>query len=137
MKFLRRGSRRYLKFGKKRKKIQTWRKPKGRDNKMREKKKGYPAVVSIGYGNEKKLRGKIDGKIPIMINNTRDLEKIGKDQIAILGKIGKKKKIEIAKMASEKNIEVYNLNPKRFLKRNEKKQGQGPASVNKNKENKK
>jgi len=45
--FLRRLTNRYLKLGKKRKKKQKWRKPKGRHNKMREKERGYPAVVSI------------------------------------------------------------------------------------------
>jgi ribosomal protein L32E len=38
-KFLRRIWSRYSKLGKKRKKKQVWRKPRGRDNKMREKRK--------------------------------------------------------------------------------------------------
>lgn len=136
MKFLRRDLRRYLKFGSKRKKMRAWRKPKGRDNKMREKKRGYPAVVSIGYCNEKKLKGKIEGKMPILINNIKDLEKIEKNQIAILGKIGKKKKMDIAKRADEKKIEIYNLNIKRFIKRNEK-QDKNLALTDKSKEKKK
>jgi len=122
IKFLRRESMRYLKFGKKRKKIQAWRKPKGRDNKMREKKRGYPAVVSIGYSNRRELRGKINGKQPFAVNNAKDLEKIKENQIAVIGKIGKKKKMEIAKKAKEKKIEIYNLNVQRFIKRNEPKE---------------
>ncbi|MBD3247626.1 hypothetical protein GF378_03335, partial [Candidatus Pacearchaeota archaeon] len=61
-KFIRRMHRRHSKLGKKRKKKQVWRKPTGRDNKMREKRKGYPAVVSVGYRTEKEKRGKINGK---------------------------------------------------------------------------
>lgn len=118
MKFLRRNTTRYLRFGKRRKKQQAWRKPKGRDNKMREKKRGYPAVVSIGYSTDKKLRGKIEEKESVIINNIKDLEKLGKDKIGVIGKIGKKKKLEIAKIANEKKIRLYNLNVQRFLKRN-------------------
>ena len=53
-KFLRRTWSRYSKLGKQRKKKQIWKAPKGRDNKMREKRKGYPAVVSIGYKKPQK-----------------------------------------------------------------------------------
>lgn len=117
-KFLRRISNRYSKLGKKRKKKQVWRNPTGRHNKMREKRKGYPAVVSIGYGTNKKFMGMLDGKKPVMVNNLKDLEKVKKDEIAVVGKIGKKKKIEIAKKAEEMKVEIYNMNPKKFLKLN-------------------
>ncbi len=118
VKFLRRSWDRYAKLGKGRKKKQTWRKPTGRDNKMREKKKGYPAVVSIGYGTDKKVRGRLEGKNPIIINNLKDLEKIKENEIAMIGKVGKKKKIEIAKKAKEMKIKIYNMNPEKFLKLN-------------------
>jgi large subunit ribosomal protein L32e len=116
-KFLRRVWSRYSKLGKRRKKKQVWRKPKGRDNKMREKRKGYPVVVSIGYKRDTKLRKKIKEKQPIIIMNTKDLEKINNNQIAIIGKIGKKKKIEIAEKAKEKKIQVHNLDIDKFLKK--------------------
>jgi large subunit ribosomal protein L32e len=116
VKFLRRTWNRYVKLGKGRKKKQKWRNPTGRDNKMREKRKGYPVVVSIGYKKPKKLRETIENKNPILIMNIKDLEKIGKNEIAIVGKIGKKKKIELAKKAKEMKIEIHNLNVKKFLK---------------------
>ena len=47
-KFLRRTWDRYSKLGKGRKKLQKWRKPSGRDNKIREKKKGHSRLVDIG-----------------------------------------------------------------------------------------
>ena len=108
-KFLRRTWNRYSKLGRKRKKKQVWRKPKGRDNKMREKRKGYPAIVSIGY----KKGGK---KSAIIVKNLNDLEKIKKGQVIIMGKIGKRKKIEIVKKANSMKIEFCNLNVKKFLK---------------------
>jgi len=119
VRFVRRIWNRYSKLGKRRKKKQVWRRPTGRDNKMREKRKGYPAIVSVGYQTEKKEKGKIQGKMPIVVNQLKDLEKVEKNNIIVLGKIGKKKKIEISKKAKEKGMEIYNLNVKRFLKKNE------------------
>jgi len=115
-KFLRRIWSRYSKLGRNRKKKQVWRRPKGRDNKMREKRKGYPARVSVGYRNASKSKNLVQGKVPIVINNLRDLGKIKENQIAILGNIGKKKKIEVLKKAEEKKIEIYKTNVKKFLK---------------------
>lgn len=116
-KFLRRIWGRYSKLGKRRKKKQIWRKPTGRDNKMRERRKGYPAVVSIGYKQDKKVRGSIKNKTPILIQNVKDLESIKKNEIVIVGNVGKKKKIEIVKKAKEMKIEIHNLNIKTFLKK--------------------
>ena len=115
-KFLRRTWNRYGKLGKGKKKKQVWRSPKGRDNKMREKRKGYPGVVSIGYKKKKSEKKNIR-----TIRNLKDLEKIKKNEIIILGNVGKKKKIEIAKEAKKMKISVQNLNIKKFLKKSEKK----------------
>lgn len=131
VKFLRRTWNRYAKLGKGRKKKQVWRKPTGRHNKMREKRKGSPAVVSIGYKSNKKL----NSKKFVRIYNLNDLEKIKENEIAIVGNVGKKKKIEIAKRllqirsgspkdsqtkAKEMKIKVYNMNPEKFLRLNTK-----------------
>jgi len=105
-KFLRRDSARHSQFGKRRKKLLSWRKPTGRDNKMREKRGGYPAVVKIGYAQNKKNK-KIQTKI---IRNISDLEKINKEDRLILGRIGAKNKIEILKKANLKNVELKNVN---------------------------
>jgi len=110
-KFLRRTWNRYSKLGKGRKKKQAWRKPKGRDNKMREKRKGYPSVVSIGHGKPKKTT-------PVLIHNVKDLEKIREKDFIVLGNIGKKKKIEIVKKAKEKKIRISNISVEKFLKKN-------------------
>lgn len=119
-KFQRRTGSRFSKLGKGRKKLQKWRKPTGRDNKMREKRKGYPKVVQVGYKQDVKVRGEIEEKKPVMIMNVKSLDKIKENEIGIIGKVGNKKKIEIAKVVKEKKIEIHNLNTKKFLKQMEK-----------------
>jgi len=119
--FLRRDSK-LKKFGKGRGKKAKWRSPKGRDNKLREKRKGYGKVVSIGYSSDKKLRGKLNGKIPVTVSNVSDLKLVTKEKIGVISRIGKKKKIEIAKKAKELKVELTNLNPKSYLKAKEKKE---------------
>jgi len=119
--FLRRASSRHSKLGLRRKKKQKWRKPTGRHNKLRTQQKGKEASVSIGYGNSKEERGRINGRVPVIINNIKDMAKVRKEQIAVLGRMGMKKKIEIAKIAKEKGILMQNLKVNRILKKMEKK----------------
>lgn len=118
--FLRRGWERYSKTGLRRKKKQVWRRPHGRDNKMREKRGGYGPVVSIGYRTQKNSRGKIEDRNAIMVSNLNDLVKLKAGEIAILAKVGNKKRLEIARAAKEKNIQIYNLDINKFLKMEEK-----------------
>lgn len=109
-KFIRQDVSRYSKLGKNRKKLQKWRKPKGRDSKMRLKRKSYPATVSIGYSSNKKLSGKIENLTPTLIKNQKDLEKATKENIIIIsGKLGAKKKLEFIKQAQEKKLKILNI----------------------------
>ena len=110
MKFLRRDYIRYSKIGKNRKKLQKWRRPRGRHNKMREDRKGYPITVRIGFKRPKMDSGKIKGLTPYLVNNAKELEKATKGNIIILGKVGAKKKIELIKKANEMKLEILNLN---------------------------
>ncbi len=130
VKFLRRSSKRYKKLGRGRKKKQKWNKPKGRDNKMREKRRGCPVVVSIGYRTGKRLRGTLQGKKPIIVKNISDLKKIQENEIAVMGRIGKKRKIEIAQKAKEMKISFFNLNLKKTLKTQNKKKGIDGGNAN-------
>jgi len=119
MKFIRRHGKRFLRLGKKKKSKLKWRRPKGRDNKMREREKGYPKSVSLGYKQSKENRGKIGNLIPLKIKNIDDLSKIKKENIAVLCRMGKKKKLEIAKKGKE--IKWLNFNLKKLLKEEERK----------------
>lgn len=117
MKFLRRSSDRYGKLGKGIKKNQKWRRPTGRDNKMRDKRRGYPATVSIGYRTPREERGKIGGMELVKVENLVQLAKVDvKKSIVIVGKVGKKTKIEIVKKAKELGIKIANLKVKKILK---------------------
>ena len=103
LKFLRQDYMRHLKLGKNRKKLQKWRKPKGRHSKMREKRKGYPISPSIGYKSQKVVT-------QIIINNLNELKNLNeKNPIIIAKKVGAKKKIEIIKLAQERNIKILNV----------------------------
>jgi ribosomal protein L32E len=112
--FLRRDAARYSKFGKGRGKKAKWRAPKGRDNKMREKRKGYAKVVSIGY---KKPRSE---KEIIWISEKEDLKRLTKNKIGLVKALGKKKKLEIAEEALKLKVPLKNINPKKYLEKNSK-----------------
>lgn len=118
--FLRRTWYKYSKLGKGRKSKQKWRRPTGRDNKLREKRKNRGPVVSVGYKNKENQRGLINNKLPVRVNNISELNNLKKENILILGKIGKKKKIEIAKKAKEMKLDFANFNINKFLKQIEK-----------------
>ncbi len=109
-KFIRTDWMRYSRLGKNRKKIQKWRRAKGRHNKIRKMREGYPVGPSIGYGSARKDSGKIQGLMPKVVNNFADLETAGKHNIIILGRrLGAKKKMEIIKKTNEMNLKIANL----------------------------
>jgi large subunit ribosomal protein L32e len=109
-KFIRRNWTKASRLGRKRKKKQVWRAPKGRHSKTRLKRKGYPIKVMIGFKQTPKLK-------PVSVRNVKDLEKVRKGESAIVGKVGMKKRIEIAKKAKEKGIVINNLNVNKMLKK--------------------
>ncbi len=121
-KFIRRNWTKASRLGKGRKKKQVWRAPKGRHSKTRLKRKGYPVKVMIGFKQKNKERNMIKNQRIVTVNNLKELEKIRKGEIAVIGKIGMKKKIGIAKRAKEKGIPIHNLNVNKMLKKIQKKE---------------
>ncbi len=117
MKFIRRNWTKASRLGKGRKKKQVWRRAKGRHNKIREKRKGYPIKVMVGFKKEAKGRNLINNQKPILVSNLRELENIKKGEIAIIAKVGNRKRIELAKIAKEKGIQVHNLNINKIVKK--------------------
>lgn len=111
-KFLRGKWRTYSKLGRGRKKKLKYRRPKGRHNKIREKKKGNPKKVEIGYKKQKSKEEKIK-----IIRDIKELSEVERGEKIIIGKLGQKKKIEAANKAKEKNIIIVNLNIEKFLKK--------------------
>ena len=106
-KFIRTDYWRWSKLGKNRKKLQVWRRARGMHNKLRRRRKGYPAIPLIGYKGAKKDSGKVDGAYPKMVYNVNDLKKVGKHEIAIIASVGARKKVEIMKRAEEMKVRVY------------------------------
>jgi large subunit ribosomal protein L32e len=108
--FLRSDTERYLRLGKKKRKLQKWRRPRGKHNKIRLKRFGYPIQPGIGFSSQKKEANRIKGLIPVLIYNVNGLLKLSKENIAIIAHVGAKKKLEIIKKADELKIPIANLN---------------------------
>ena len=111
MQFRRRGWYKHKRIGKGKRRMVGWKKPKGRDNKMRESRKGKPPLVSIGYRRRKEDRKRIT------VYNVKDLENAKKGDFVILGRVGRKNKTEIVKKAHGMGLIFQNMNIKKFLKK--------------------
>ncbi len=119
--FLRKDTFEMSRLGKTRSKKQKWRKPKGRHNKLRAKKRDVGSLPGIGYRAPKLVRGTLAGLKPVMIKNQKDLEKLHEGDIAVLASLGLKKKIQIAKKASNMVVQFLNFDVGKFLAETQKK----------------
>jgi len=90
---------------------ERWRKPKGKDNKMRKQKSGMPAIVKVGYRGPKAARGlHPSGYTDNIVHNIAELIKLDpkKDAARIAHTVGKRKRIGIISRASQSGIKVLN-----------------------------
>ncbi len=96
----------------------SWRKPRGRQSKMRLKKRGYARPISVGYGSPKATRGKVKGLDPIVVSTLAELTALdAKTQAAVFAKsIGARKREGMLKAAKEKNITILNIDVEKALK---------------------
>jgi large subunit ribosomal protein L32e len=104
-KFIRQESWRYIRLS------AEWRKPKGMDNHQRKQKKGWPALVKIGYGGPKIARGlHPSGYTDNLVFTLKDLEKLDPktDGIRFGHTVGKRKRLAIITKAKEKNFKIFN-----------------------------
>jgi large subunit ribosomal protein L32e len=110
-----------------------WRKPKGRQSKLRVRKGGSGKKVSIGYGKKKKEQ-------PVIVKDLKALENI-KGDIIISSGLGSRKVIMISKKAKEAGIKILNMKKvKKALKKEkllELKKEAGKKKEEKKKEEKK
>lgn len=115
-KFLRSDTNRFSRLGKNRRKLQKWRRGRGKSNKMRLGRTGYPAVPKVGYRTSRKEVGKVKGLIPKLVHNLNELNALAKNEAtmaAILARVGARKKLELIKRAEELKIKILNLGGKR------------------------
>ncbi|MGE0242335.1 MAG: 50S ribosomal protein L32e [Nitrososphaeraceae archaeon] len=90
---------------------ESWRKPKGKDNKMRLQVSGVPRLVKVGYRSPKDTRGlHPSGYTDNLVNNINDLLSLNsnKDAARIGHNIGKLKRGVILTKAIELGIKVLN-----------------------------
>jgi len=87
----------------------SWRKPKGKDNKMRLELKGYPPKVKVGYRNPREIRGlHPSGLKPVVVSSAKELESLNPREhiVYISSTVGLKKRMELVKLALEKGFKV-------------------------------
>lgn len=98
----------------------NWRRPRGIDNKKRIKKAYMGALPSIGYSQDKKIRGLHPcGKREALVSNLVQLNSISKDYaVRIASPVGKKLRLQIFQKALNLGLKV--LNPPKDSKKEEK-----------------
>jgi large subunit ribosomal protein L32e len=90
---------------------ENWRKPKGKDNKMRKQVSGVPALVKIGYGGPRAARGlHPSGYTDNLVFNVNDLTKLDpkKDAARLGHTVGTRKRKEIIAKATSIGIKLLN-----------------------------
>jgi large subunit ribosomal protein L32e len=87
----------------------SWRKPTGKKNKTKVGKKGHKKMPSKGFMSPVSKRGKIAGKTPVRVFNTKDIDRLNEANIVIIGKaVGALKRKLIYEKCKEKKIMVIN-----------------------------
>ncbi|MHA1410321.1 MAG: 50S ribosomal protein L32e [Candidatus Odinarchaeia archaeon] len=90
---------------------EPWRRPKGIDNKVRKKRKGFIKMPDIGYRTPRKVRGfHPSGKKEVIITQVNELDAYNPEEyiIRISGKLGLLKKLDVYEKAEELGFKVIN-----------------------------
>jgi len=114
-KFLRQDGHKKLRLGNK------WRKPKGIQNKMRLKLRGYRRNVSKGFKSPRSVRGMSStGLEMIKVFTKVELDRVDPATLGVIvaSTVGKKKRLDILKSAIEKNITIINFKDPAMIVKN-------------------
>jgi len=89
----------------------SWRRPKGKDSKMRLEIGGWPKSVKIGYRSPRKIRGfHPSGLKELIVHRPEELDSVNPAEFAvrIAHGVGSRKRIKILDKAEELDIKVLN-----------------------------
>lgn len=91
---------------------ESWRRPRGDDNKIRLEIKGYPKRVKVGYGKPKPVRNlHPSGFKLVIVHRPEEVDKVDPSSEAIvIGRtVGLRKRVEIVRRAIERGVRVMNV----------------------------
>lgn len=90
---------------------ESWRKPRGLHNKLRQHVAAKGSIVKPGFGSPKAVRGyHPSGVKEVLVRCMSDLENLEGCAVRIAGTVGRRKREKIESAAGEMNLKV--LNPK-------------------------
>jgi len=90
---------------------EKWRRPRGKDSKMRMGRKGKPAMPSVGYKLPKPSRGlHPSGLVEVMVSRPNDIEGVNPSRqvVRIASSVGRRKREQILARAKELGVRVLN-----------------------------